>query len=309
MRALSKAYESLSNEPVPIGSIALGALKANIGHLDAAAGVAGFIKTLMVLKDKQLPPLINFSAPNPELNIDATPFYVNQQLSDWKVADYPRRAAVSSFGIGGTNAHVVLEEAPQSQSHSSHFDYHLLVVSARSVNALQQAVDNLYQHLHATPQINLPDVAHTLQQGRQRFEYSHYVVCDSVQSALDKLQMPFKPMSFAADKRAPAVVFMFPGQGGQYVGMMQNLYQGSGFFRQQLDTCIELFNAHLQNDLKAVIFSQPQADEASLLYQTQYTQPALFCVEYALAKYWQRVGNPRFSSEMASHVLSSFRCE
>ncbi|NQY62230.1 MAG: amino acid adenylation domain-containing protein [Alteromonadaceae bacterium] len=290
LRALGKAYDSLTDEPLGYGKIALGAVKANIGHLDAAAGVAGFIKTVWALKNKQLPPMINYDSPNPELNIEQSPFYVNQQLTDWPDSEEPRRAAVSSFGIGGTNAHVVLEEAPQMEIHSSHYDDHLLVLSARSEAALKQMAANLLDRLASDSGINLPDVAHTLQCGRKSFEYKHYLVCDSVQSAVKKLKAPFKPHGFDNKERAPAVVFMFPGQGVQYVGMLQNLYHGSAFFRDEVNKCVTLFNCHLDQDLHQVIFSQPTDDEPSLLYRTDYTQPALFCLEYSLAQYWLSLG-------------------
>jgi acyl transferase domain-containing protein/acyl carrier protein len=273
---------------------ALGSVKTNIGHLDTASGVAGLIKTALALKHRMIPPSLNFERPNPRIDFAESPFYVNSRLSEWKTDGGPRRAGVSSFGIGGTNAHVVLEEAPERDATAESAREQLLIVSARTRAALETAARNLGEHLKEHPELNLADVAYTLQTGRRAFNHRRAIVCRSVEEAASALE--------SAASRPPAtserviagrlVVFMFPGQGAQHVGMAREVYLAEPVFRRQLDLCCELLVPQLGLDLREVLFAaEGQATEAAVqLQQTALAQPALFSIEYALAKLWMEWG-------------------
>ncbi|MHC5727896.1 MAG: type I polyketide synthase, partial [Nostoc sp.] len=203
------------------GFCAIGSVKTNIGHLDAAAGIAGLIKTVLALKHKQIPPSLNFEQPNPQIDFANSPFYVNTTLTEWKAGLSPRRAGVSSLGIGGTNAHVILEEAPALGVSSHSRPWQLLVLSAKTDSALETATENLVQYLKQQSDITLADVAHTLQVGRREFNHRRVLVCQDIEDATNALQVPdpqrvFTHLLEAGDR---PIVFMFPGQGAQYVDM------------------------------------------------------------------------------------------
>lgn len=278
---------------------AIGSVKSNVGHLIAAAGVTGLIKTALALDHKKLPPSLNFASPNPEIDFANSPFYVHTQLSDWSQGNTPRRAGVSSFGVGGTNAHVVLEEAPDLEPSGTARPCQLLVLSAKTETALTQITADLQQHLVHHPALNLADVAYTLQQGRTAFDYRRFVVCDSSDSAVQRLET--LPPSVTATRALavpdPEVVLMFPGQGSQYLNMGLSLYEQEPIFRAAVDRCSELLQPLLNADLRSVLYpshrSAKSAETAEStetaairLQQTQFTQPALFTIEYALAQLW-----------------------
>ncbi|HKS08831.1 MAG TPA: SDR family NAD(P)-dependent oxidoreductase [Pyrinomonadaceae bacterium] len=274
---------------------AIGAVKTNIGHLDAAAGVAGLIKTVLALKHRQLPPSLNFKTENPRIDFANSPFYVNAELSEWKTSNGdPRRAGVSSFGIGGTNAHVVLEEAPEPVASESKRKWHLLPLAARTSTALDTATLNLHAYLKDNPQLDLADVAHTLQVGRKKLNHRRVVVCQDMEDAVRALETLDARRVFTSlqEPRNRPVVFLFPGQGAQYVRMGLELYQAEPIFREQIDTCSEILKPHLGFDLRDVLYPSDEAleDAKERLNQTFVTQPALFVTEYALAKQWMHWG-------------------
>ena len=274
---------------------AIGSVKSNIGHLDAAAGVAGLIKTVLALKHRQLPPSLNFENENSRIDFANSPFYVNGKLSEWKTANgNPRRAGVSSFGIGGTNAHVVLEEAPEPSPTESKRNWHLLPLSARTNSALDAATVNLHAYLKEHAEIDLADVAHTLQIGRKKFNHRRVVVCRDREDAVAALETLDARRVFTSlqEPRNRPVVFMFPGQGAQYVRMGLELYRAEPIFREQVDSCSEILRPHLGFDLRDVLYpSDESLEEAGQkLNQTFVTQPALFVTEYALAKQWMEWG-------------------
>jgi acyl transferase domain-containing protein len=274
---------------------AIGSVKTNIGHLDAAAGVAGLIKTVLALEHRELPPSLNFENENPRIDFANSPFYVNAELSEWKSANgEPRRAGVSSFGIGGTNAHVVLEEAPETATASLGREWHLLPLSARTSNALDVATANLHAHLQDHSELDLGDVAHTLQVGRKKFNHRRVVVAKDRGDAVRALETLDARRVFTSlqEPRSRPVVFMFPGQGAQYVRMGQELYQAEQVFREHVDQCCELLEPHLGFDLRAVLYPQDEAfaEAKERLKQTFVTQPALFVTEYALARQWMSWG-------------------
>ena len=285
--ALTKAFRAETEKK---GFCAIGSVKANIGHLDVAAGVSGLIKTVLALKHKQLPPSINFERPNPRIDFENSPFFVNSKLTEWKNGNGPRRAGVSSFGIGGTNAHVIVEESPRHESLDSLREWQLLTVSAKSREARDAATARLVNHLRNHPELNLADVAYTLQVGRRAFAHRRMLVCRDVSDVMEVSQHGHKRIEDGdqvAEK--PSVVFMFPGQGTQYTGMAEELYQREPLFRQHFDQCCDLLRNHLDVDLRDVLYSHKSAAEEQLR-RTSVTQPALFSIEYALAQMWMEWG-------------------
>ncbi|MFL6335979.1 MAG: MupA/Atu3671 family FMN-dependent luciferase-like monooxygenase [Pyrinomonadaceae bacterium] len=279
------------------GFCAIGSVKTNIGHLDAAAGVAGLIKTTLALRHRELPPSLNFERPNFEIDFSDSPFYVNTRLAEWKSEGGPRRAGVSSFGIGGTNAHVVVEEAPEAAPSSESRSHQLLTISARTPAALEAATTQLAAHLRQNPDVNLADVASTLKVGRRAFNHRRALVCRDRTDAVEALES-LDPRRVVAGLREPKprpVVFMFPGQGSQYVGMGRELYESEATFRAAVDDCAARLTPLLGLDLRAVLYppaeaAEAQAEAAAQLAQTALTQPALFVVEYAMAQLWMEWG-------------------
>ena len=276
------------------GFCAIGSVKSNIGHLDAAAGVAGLIKTVLALQHQQLPPSLHFQRPSPKVDFANSPFYVNDKLREWKPGRTPRRAGVSSFGIGGTNAHVVLEETPAAEPSGQSRPWQLLLLSAKTESALETSAANLAEYLRKNSEINLADVAFTLQAGRKPFGHRRMALCRSVPEAVQALAGRDAKRVFDGQpgEEQPRVAFMFPGQGAQQVGMGRELYQTEAVFREQVNRCCEILQPHLELDLRTILY--PEADKleqaAEQLSQTFLTQPALFVIEYALAQLWMSWG-------------------
>lgn len=286
VRALTQAFRRDTRRT---GFCALGSVKTNIGHLDTAAGIAGLIKTILALKHRQIPPSLHYNQPNPQIDFQNSPFFVNTRLADWKSPGLPRRAGVSSFGIGGTNAHVILEEAPDQTPTSASRPWQILVLSARTPAAIKQAAAHLAEHLRSQPE-SLPDTAFTLQVGRRQFRHRRMWLCESAGQAVDFLtEAAGSPtQSTEAPQSAPRVAFLFPGQGSQYVNMGRELYAAEPIFRDQIDQCLHLLNPLLKQDVLSLLFPPPGQEETSAaqLQQTALTQPVLFMIEYALARLW-----------------------
>ncbi|MEM9217771.1 MAG: SDR family NAD(P)-dependent oxidoreductase [Cyanobacteria bacterium P01_F01_bin.150] len=271
---------------------AIGSLKTNMGHLDAAAGVAGLIKTVLALQHQQIPASLHFQTPNPKIDFGSSPFFVNTTLRDWPILDTPRRAGVSSFGIGGTNAHVVLEEAPRrSRCSTEAVRPQLLVLSAKTESALAQMSTNLATHLQHHPEVSLADVAYTLSLGRRAFPYRQVVVATSGEEAIGALR-GMSGFQHRNPTEEPAVFFLFPGQGSQYVNMGRDLYEQEPTFRECIDQCAAILESHLKLDLRTLLYPTSEQTESATqqLNQTAIAQPALFTIEYALAKLWQSWG-------------------
>ena len=270
---------------------AIGSVKSNLGHLDAAAGVAGFIKAVLSLENRQIPPSLHFTEPNPEIDFANSPFYVNAKLADWKAGETPRRAGVSSVGIGGTNAHVIVEEAPARERSGSSRSSYLLTLSAKTSSALEQATVNLARYLRDHRDANLADVAYTLQVGRGEFEHRRFVVCRDVEDSIRGLESPDVRTS-SPERHDKPVTFMFPGQGAQQVNMGKNLYEHEPTFREHVDTCCEFLAPRLGLDLRDVLYPSDIEKEVAeeRLKQTWLTQPALFVTSYALAQLWMEWG-------------------
>ncbi len=273
---------------------AISAVKSNIGHLDAAAGVAGLIKAVLSLENTTIPPSLHFEKPNPQIDFASSPFYVNAATRPWPRSGHPRRAGVSSFGIGGTNAHVILEEAPAGPAGTEPGRTELLLVSARTPAALEQSRANLAVHLEAHPEQRLADVAFTLQQGRKAFPHRCAVLARDASQAIAGLRgtIPQPLLGPSGPVSERPVAFLFPGQGSQYAGMAGELYRSDAGFRQDIDRCDQEMAGALGASLVDFLVTAPDRMEAvtGLLRQTRIAQPVLFAVEWALARLWVRAG-------------------
>lgn len=286
VQALTKAFR---HSTARNSYCALGSVKTNIGHMGIASGIAGFIKTVLTLHHKTLPATLHFREANPAIAFDTTPFYVSNQTRSWEAGATPRRAGVNSLGIGGTNVHVILEEAPEQPRAAAEHGIYVLPVSAGSEAALvarkAALADWVTRHSH-TP---LADIAFTQQQGRAAMAYRQVLVC----ATRDELLLQLADAS-QSSRRAPArapIVFMFTGQGSQYAGMGRELYATHATFRDAFDACAGLFAPHREHSLRDLVLNAPaDADSAALLNQTLYTQPALFCIQVALVQLYRQLG-------------------
>jgi amino acid adenylation domain-containing protein len=284
---------------------AIGTAKTNIGHLDIAAGVTGLIKTALSLHHKLLPPTLHFRQPNPRLNLENSPFYVNTSLRPWQRSDAPLRAGVSAFGIGGTNAHIVMEEAPDATLLPTKREAHLVVLSAKSEKALEAMTDDLAAHFIANSNHEIADIAYTLMEGRHSFVERRYAVVHDLSDAATVLASrdPSRVITASCKAERPDVAFMFPGQGVQYVGMGRQLYTHDAGFRADMDESMSILKSTVGLDLHSVIYptGESQNDQID---QTVYAQPAIFAVEYALARLWMRLGIR--AGAMIGHSVGEF---
>jgi amino acid adenylation domain-containing protein len=272
---------------------ALGSVKANVGHLDAAAGVTSFIKAVLCLHHEEIPPLTHFKAANPRIDLAKSPFYAPLEIKPWPAEGAVRRAGVSSFGVGGTNVHVVLEEAPRSTRAAGEASgddaVHILPLSARSEAALQRARLALADRLDAPDAPALADVAFTLQEGRRAFSCRTAVAGRTLAEAVARLRADARPD--LAEAAAPRAVFMFPGQGSQYPDMGRGLYDSEPLFRELIDEGAEVLKGPLGLDLRDILYGTLDAPSAEHpIRETRFTQPALFLVEYATARLWMSRG-------------------
>ncbi|GLX00436.1 type I polyketide synthase [Microtetraspora sp. NBRC 16547] len=287
MTALSTAYGRDTTER---GWCGVGSVKSNIGHLSQASGVVGVIKAVLALEHGLIPPSINYERPNPAIDFDSSPFYVVSTLSKWERGPHPRRAAVSSFGIGGTNAHVVLQEAPpRPVATFASPTPRLLRLSARTAEALRTMRSRLAEHLSEHPDLALADVAHTLRAGRAIYPYRAAVLAADVPDAVAALGDGRRCQTGVAGDPAPQVAFLFSGQGAQYAGMGAELYAAEPVFAAAVDECAEVLAAELGEDIRPLLFTPGEAADAALR-ETRLTQPALFTIEYGLARLWQEWG-------------------
>ena len=293
VEGLTQAFRRTTSDT---GFCRIGSVKSNIGHVVAAAGAAGLIKTAFALAERTLPPTLHFESPNPKIDFARSPFVPNATLTAW-TADGPLRAGVSSFGVGGTNAHVIVEEAPSREASDAAAGAQLLVLSARSPDALRASASRLADHLAAAPETNLADVAYTLAVGRKAFAHRASIVAADAPSAIASLR---GLRMQEREARASEVVFMFPGQGAYYAGMGRSLYESEPVFRDALDACAAIAHSELGLRLTDVMF----AGDADAMNATELQQPAIFALEYALARLWISLGvHP---AAMIGHSVGEF---
>jgi len=320
----------------------LGSVKSNVGHLDAAAGVAGLIKTVLALEHAALPPTLHYRTPNPRIDFTTSPFLVNASLEDWAPGGAPRRAGVSAFGVGGTNAHIVLEQAPPRHTSASPSDSkHLFVLSAKSRGALETMTDDLADHiddhlddgaLGDGAEVALDDVSHTLWSGRARFAHRRAVVAFTPEDAVVALRhrTPDRTITLESAKDDARVAFLYPGLGNQHENMGRELYRTEPAFRQALDRCASTLRPHLDADILDVLYphgpwhtdGEPgpnsrvdfkalvkgrngaSSGPTSKIHQTRYAQPIQFSIEYALASLWASWGVE--SSAAVGHSIGEY---
>ena len=287
--ALAGAY---GNDRNPEHPLLIGSLKSNIGHLEGAAGVAGLIKLVLAMQNHELPPSLHVKQPNPFIPWDELSIRVSTQLTPWQVVGR-RIAGLSSFGFSGTNAHVIVDEAPKPQDHEPRIDRprHLLTLSARSQEALHDLEGRFLEYLSTSPGERIEDICYTANAGRAVWSHRLAIVADSLAQTREKLAAihsgakpsgTFKGESSSSEK--PKIAFLFTGQGSQYVGMARELYETHPTFKNALDQCGQILDGELAQPLRSVLYPEPGSQ--SVLDETAYTQPALFSLEYALAQLW-----------------------
>ena len=308
--ALVKAFQIGSREKQ---YCALGSIKSNFGHLNAAAGVAGLIKTALGLRYKKIPPMIHFASPNPEIDLESSPFYIATELMDWKSGNGPNRACVSAFGVGGTNAHVILEEAPavsHLQPSEKENNPRLLLLSAKTPGALGRAMSRMGDYLESGPAANLSHIAYTLQKGRKHFPYRKFIVCSTRTEGADLLRTGGEGdvMPYYDNSHPPKIVFMFPGQGAQYVRMAEGLYDSEPIYREAFDTCAQYFEKHAGLDLKEMLYGDSRRClDIQQLGETCHTQPVLFAVSYSMARlllHWGVVPHAMIGHSVGEYVAA-----
>lgn len=307
INALKRAFTQLQQEYGIEGTskvyCGLGAVKTNLGHLESASGIAGVIKVLLAMKHKKLPAINNFQELNPRIKLDDSPFYIVKETQDWQRLKtkegeaIPRRAGVSSFGFGGVNAHIVLEEPPETQLANDDTDrpQHLLTLSAKNEKALRELANRYAAFLPSQPEVSLADICFTANTGREHFKYRLAVIAESTVQlqetlsavAAGKETVEQVSAQVTSDNR-PKIAFLFTGQGAQYPDMGRQLYETQPNFRQIIDRCDRLLRPYLEIPLLEVLY--PANGKHSPINETAYTQPALFAIEYALAQLWQSWG-------------------
>jgi acyl transferase domain-containing protein len=308
MLALTKAFRTTSEAKQVC---AIGSVKTNLGHLDRAAGAVSMIKTALALERKLIPPSLNFDEPNPNIDFANSPFYVNTQLTEWKVNGKPRRAAMNALGIGGTNVHFVLEEAPEAVKTSSSRPWQLLLLSAKTSGSLDAAATGITKYFKGSSPENLADVAYTLQVGRKVLAHRRAIVCKDSGEAIRLMESgdPHQVMSRVDQAKQRPVVMMFSGVGDQYAGMAAELYREEPMFREEVDRCCDLLAPLIGTDLREWIFrdetthpedgtridlrkmlNRGDHNSTEKLSQTSLVQPAVFVIDYALARLFMMWG-------------------
>lgn len=290
----------LMEDRLPTQPCYISSVKTNIGHLELAAGIAGLIKVVLSLHNKQIPPHLHFKKLNPYIKIADTPFVIPTELQEWNIEQGSRLAGISAFGFGGTNAHVILEEGPAPVLASTTVERpkHLLTLSTKSEEALQELAQSYHDHLEVHPEILIKDICYTANTGRAHFNHRLAIVADSTVDLQKQLaaftdgeETANLTSGCVASLKSPKIAFLFTGQGSQSVGMGRQLYQTQPVFRQALDQCDQLLRQHFELPLLDLLYPQdPEQTSSTLLNQTAYTQPALFAIEYALVQLWQSWG-------------------
>ncbi len=287
--SLSEAFRQYTDNK---GYCAIGSVKTNIGHTDVASGMASLIKTALSLKNGVMPASLHFDEPNPAINFEDSPFYVNTTTKKLeKHGEMPARALVNSFGVGGTNACVILEEAPQAETSEVAFEYDLLFISAHHKNSFRNYCDDIKKWLEEDPEINLNAFAHTSRTNRKSLKYKGVISFKDRTELLSRLEEEISPLTTAstADRE---LVWMFPGQGNQFIDMGRELYQHDTIFRETIDFCAVTLKPMLGLDIREVMYpdEKNRVEAAVLLDRTYITQPAIFMVSFALARVFKKEG-------------------
>ena len=279
VEALKQAYNTKQKKYCAIGSV-----KTNIGHTDVAAGISGFIKTVLALKERQIPASLNFNKPNQRIDFENSPFYVNTELKEWRNEEYPLRAGVSSFGIGGTNAHVILEEAPMIANSKKKRNYNILSISARTAKELECTQQKLREYFENNKTAVMEDVAYTLGIGRKEFQHRKAFVCESAENAIEILSNVGKDNVKAGTVREgiKTVTFMFPGQGAQYINMGKDLYENEELFCSEMNRCFDMIREVTGHNLKEILYGENC--EGVGIDETEIAQLAIYSFEYSLSK-------------------------
>jgi polyketide synthase PksJ len=326
IEALKMAFNTDRKQYCSVGSV-----KSNVGHLDYAAGVTGFIKAVLALKHRTLPPSLHFETPNPKIDFENSPFYVNTELKEWRHDTYPLRAGVSSFGIGGTNVHVVMEETPTQKKSSASRAWQMICLSAKSPSALDKASQNLAKYLKNNSHLSLADVAYTLKVGRRAFKHRKILVCTDCYEAVNVLSDndSRRVKTFTCQEENKPIVFIFSGLGSQYVNMGLELYRQETIFREEMDFCLDILMDY-GYDIKDILYPGEKNDRSQKavknsqgntlhlsvdrIQSIDISQLVIFIFEYALAKMLMKWGlKPQamigysfgeYTASCLSHVLS-----
>jgi acyl transferase domain-containing protein/thioesterase domain-containing protein len=288
--ALTQAFRETSQANNFCG---IGSCKSNIGHIDSAAGVASFLKVIEALRHEQLPPSLHFENANPLLEIDSSPFYVNAELKPWPRGSTPRRAGVHSTGVGGTNVHAILEEAPPQKGSVASRGVQLLALSAKTRAALDAMCNRLADRLEQDSDLDLADVAYTLQMGRRGMPHRRTLVCRSTAEAISLLRNPQPPLAkqgLCDDTVGRGLAFLMPGGGAQYAQMARDLYQQEAGFRASMDRGFALLQEHHNLDLKPLLLAEATPEVVQSLEKPSLQLPAIFLIEVTLAELWMSWG-------------------
>ncbi|MDJ0837363.1 MAG: beta-ketoacyl synthase N-terminal-like domain-containing protein [Acidobacteriota bacterium] len=282
LEALTRAYRQDTDKK---GYCAVGAVKPNIGNLDSAAGAIALIKAVLAVNHGELPPNINFEKPNPDIDFVNSPFVVNTRLKPWKPEGGIRRAGVSAFGLGGNNAHLILEQGPEIKQVTPSRPWQLITLSAKTPGALDTKTDELVRYMAANPHTNFSEVAYTLHVGRRDFKYRRMLTCQNLHEAVLEFERKESRRVYtkAVKTTDRSIAFMFPGQGAQYLNMGRELYRKERLYRQEVERCWEIIREHVPELFKNLT-RQDRGGRTEKLNRTYVAQPALFITEYALAK-------------------------
>lgn len=285
--ALCAAFEGARRQQCALGSV-----KSNVGHLNAAAGVAGLLKAVLSLEHELIPPTLHFEQPNTNLDLHNSPFFVNTSPHPWPRGAASRYAGVSSFGLGGTNAHVIVTEPPAAHRVSCRRPYHAIVLSAKSVGALDTMRESLAAHFCAHPDLALCDVAHTLQVGREAFAERYSIGVASVHEAVEALRGRRQAIPFERSESPPSLAFLFPGHGPHHARMGAELYAAEPVYRRIIERCHDFVSCRFGLDFRQALYGTQASDDEhhDLLNDMSLSQPALFATELALAEYWMANG-------------------
>jgi len=302
VEALKKAYNTSK-----LGYCGIGSLKTNMGHLDIAAGINGCIKTILSMKHHMMPPSLNFTKANPNIDFENSPFYVNTKLKKWEDDSNPIRAGVSAFGVGGANAHIILEEALVDKKFDQGRKHKLVVISAQSSQALENLSHKLAEHMEKYDEISIGDAVYTLSIGRKKFNHRKMFVCSSRIEMVNRLRADNDSVvkTYHDSDREKNIIFMFAGQGAQYVKMGLGLYESEPVFRSSMDKCFSILEKQARLNLKEILYSgTDDSKNDKILEQTDMAQLALFCMEYSLVQLLASWGV--YPQAMIGHSLGEY---